>query len=559
LSIARLVRAVLVASTLTGRRFAWEAFLTSITRWAATRLDGRLHVILMIGVLLVSVGFRFGAVRESLPYCGHLDEKTWLNIAGRMLAKGELNPRRFRKPSLPVYLMTAGLALGVAQAKLGSKRVTLPKLQVTRDNHYLAPSVAEVPKRLFVSFAVAASGLAGFVGARFSGMPAFLWLTPLLIGLSATYTRLSWSYMTVDVIAAFFALATLAYLVGTHARDVARGREPGGAGRAVIAGILAGLAVGSKYNAFPILLPCVLWFFFFERKRFFSRSVVVGATAVAAFLVTTPYALLDHQRFIQHVLAEARHYSTGHDAKNTLLPGLPMLWRHIVHFGTDWGWIPLGLSVAGAVLLVRRSARMAIVVLAYPLAFTSYMSLQRVFFERNLLAVHLIIALCLGAALLELPPLLAAAVMRYRTTLATSRVVRPMAAVVIGALSLLGVPWTRVAAAYPLHVDPRTSATRWVQKHVEPGATILVDKALAMDLRVLTPKFRTKVTAPTADSAPLPNPPRKRPLIAIFKQDEAKSYSGLLGPSKVLARFARGHTGRGSPVVVLQRVAVGHD
>jgi hypothetical protein len=540
--------------SLTTRRVAFGAFLNRTRRWLATRLEGRWHVVVMAVVLAAGATWRFAAVRESLPYCRHVDEKTWLNIAGRMLANGDPHPRRFRKPSLPVYLITGGLALGVVQAKLGPEKVSLREPQVTEDQHYSAPSVAEVPKRLFVLLAVAAAGLAGFVGAQLSGKPALLWLTPLIVGLSATYTRLSWSYMTVDVVGAFFTLLTLAYLVASHHRDTALGRPPGGASRAVIAGALAGLTVGSKYNLVPILLAVVLWFFFYERKHFFSRSFVVGATAVGVFFLTTPYAILDHRLFIQQILAEARHYATGHDPKNTLEPGFPMLWRHVLHFGTDWGWIPLGLSIAGAAILVRRSVRMAIVLLAFPIAFTAYMSLQRVFFERNLLGVHLIVALCLGVAVLELPPLLVAAGARYRSALATSRLARPLATVAITALALVGVPWTRVGSTYLHHVEPRNAAARWVEKHVPRDTTVLVDKALAMDLRRLTPNFRTKVTALPTRSGAAPKLPRKRPTIAIIKRDKTEAYSKLFGESKVLARFAGQRTGRSSEVVVLKRV-----
>src|SRR5687768_2887581 len=161
----------------------------------------RRHSWLALAVLIVALGVRAVDIRDSLPYPRHLDETTWANIALNMLRTGDLNPHRFRKPSLPVYLMLGGFSIGLVCAQIAGD-AQRPRDLGSSASYYPVPLAAEVPKNLFALSSVLGMGFAGYLGYLFTGRASLLWLVPLLASASATYYRFSWSYMNVDIIGA---------------------------------------------------------------------------------------------------------------------------------------------------------------------------------------------------------------------------------------------------------------------------------------------------------------------------------------------------------------------
>jgi hypothetical protein len=365
-----------------------------------------------------------------------------------------------------------------------------------------------------------------------------LWLTPLLLSVSGSFYRLSWTYMNVDIIGAAFILATVVYLVQARVRDAASGRTSHGLRRAVIAGILAGLAVGSKYNLFPILVPCVLWFFLYERSRFISRTLVVGAVSVGTFFVTTPYALFDFRTFFHDVAKEARHYATGHVGA-TVDAGWPMVVTYWDLFVDSYGWVPLVLSITGLAILFRRDYKLALVTFSHPLVFTAYMCAQRVFFARNVVVVHVFIAIALTIALVELPGIVVARLARRWPTLGARRGTRLASMGLMALIAVVGLPWGRIGLLYASGVEPRNDAARWIEKNLNPRSTIVVEEDVQMDVRRLS-KQRFKIV-----ELDLPKDKerfeqlrsgRRRVFVVIRARP---SYTGVLRGSRVVGAFMR--------------------
>jgi hypothetical protein len=378
-------------------------------------------------------------------------------------------------------------------------------------------------------------GLAGAIGFVATGSPILLWLVPLLASLPPTYYRLSWTYMNVDVAGALFALATVAYLVVEQARDTALGREPNTRRRALVSGVLAGLTIGCKYNLFPILFPCVLWFALYDRRRALHAAVLAGAAASITFLLTTPYAVLDYRAFIADVGKEMDHYATGHIGR-TYPPGFGMLWRHALHFVEDMGRLPFLLSIAGMVAYFRRDWRKALVLFSYPLVFVAFMSSQRVFFERNLMGVQLFLALSLGIALLELPGTIAALSVRVSSK-ARLDVVRRWSVVAVSALVVIGLPWGGIKLAYASIPEPRAGAVRWIQENVPKGALVLIERKLKVDTRSFT-KDRTVIgSRMPEDEELLASLDPKRRVVVMTHPRALRRYMEALPGAKIKLRL----------------------
>ncbi|HEX6277358.1 MAG TPA: hypothetical protein VFZ53_30155 [Polyangiaceae bacterium] len=499
------------------------------------------HALVLIVVLACAFGFRVRQIHALSPYVGHVDEATWTAIAMKMRSTGDLNPRRFNYPSLPVYLMAAGVSVGLVRAELEGEATGPQSFERRVGEYYQVPSAIEVPKYLFALFSVIGLGLTGIVAYLLTRRPALLWLAPLIASLSARYLLLSWRYMNVDILGATFVIAAIAYALWARTRHAAGGVLAHGARHAVVLGVLAGLAVGSKYILATVLVPSVLLFAFFER-HFFRRAVIVGTVAVVTFFVTTPFALLEPQPFLEDILSEARHYSRGHftsrhEAKgfseNTVEPGLPMLGTYVSSLAATFGWLPLVVALGGAVVLVRRDARAAAIVYAHPVIFIAYMSLQRVFFARNAIALHLFVAFSIAVALADLPPLLAQFLAR-RAPPRLTRWLAPASVASLGALVVLGIPWPAVAGAYSLDVEARSAATRWILANVPPGTTVFADRALELDPRPLEEAYDVRMTT-TRRLRDLDDRPRRHVVVTPGKH--ARDYDQALGRTRRAARF----------------------
>jgi hypothetical protein len=156
----------------------------------------------------------------------------------------------------------------------------------------------------------------------------------------------------------------------------------------IAAGIAAGCAIGTKYNAAPIaVLPLV--------AVVVARGAGVGAVVAAvltpclAFLATTPFLLANLPLFLDHLGYEIWHYGIAGHEGHTGEPGLGQ-----ALFYANWFWgqaLGIGVSICaalGALLLALRGDRRAVIVLLFPALYLALMISQKANFPRNM---HLMI------------------------------------------------------------------------------------------------------------------------------------------------------------------------
>lgn len=452
-------------------------------RWVQSLTVARgSSVLAAVLVLVASLWVRVSFIHESLPYCRHMDEKTWTEIAMRIARDGDLNPHRFTKPSVMVYLTTGGLSLGLIRAEARGEAKGPKDLGERAYPHYVLASALEIPKLMFAAASVAALGFAGMCAWVLGRNRWLFTLAPLLAAFSSSYFAQSWEYINADIIGAFFVLATLAHLLFEHRRRPEFAR---GVAFALIQGLLAGLALGSKYNLYPIILPYLIYTLAYRADRLITRWLVFLGATLAGFVISTPYALFAMHEFLAGSVREAQHYATSHFGQATD-PGFRMFSRYFSDFRESYG-LPLLFSAAlGLGLAFKRDFRLSLVLFSFPIAFLAYMSSQRVFFARNVVSVHLFIAIAAAIGLAEGAPLLRTLtekVRRLRELPLARR--RALLAALLFLFLGLGLPWSSAHAMYTQLVESRNLAQRVIAKQVPAGTELLVDDDLFMDLRPL--------------------------------------------------------------------------
>ena len=260
--------------------------------------------------------------------------------------------------------------------------------------------------------------------------------------------------------------ATLALLA---AALVLRG---GGTKAALLGGLGAGLAAGTKYTAGIVLLPLLTAILVTARDRrepparaLLIPAVAACAAALAGFLLANPYALLDFGAFHAGV-ARQRRLASGEELAKLGLTQRNGIVYYLWSLTWGLGWVPALAALVGAVRLALRDRRAALVLLPAPILYVVFMGVQERYFGRWLLPVLPLAILLAAYGGMALARAVAAR---------TPRLAVPATALV--ALALLG-----QGLVYSVHVDrvlarpdTRGSARAWLLANVPAGAKVVIE------------------------------------------------------------------------------------
>lgn len=401
-----------------------------------------------VGVVCLAAALRFWGIRWGLPnelhsYSYHPDEFLLIGSALFVLTHSVV-PHFYNYPSLYIYLAAVAVLVGA-----GYGVVSTP-LDPSLPGVYLAARVVTALMGVGAVVSVYWAGTALFDRAAALVAAAVLAVTPLHVQHS--------HFATVDVPSTLFVALCLGFAGLMLRRNAWRD--------CLAAGAVAGLAAGTKYNAGLILLaPAAAHF---AREGWNVRSAVSGklwamtGCAAAAFLISTPGAVVDYPAFAYGIGSELRHSAEGHGLVFVATGSGPAyaltvsLWHGLGH--TMVGWF-----LAGVIVAVLRRSRPALVVLAFVVPYFVLVSVSQVRFARYTLPMFPAAVLLCGWFAVEL----------WRA-LRQSRPsgLRWVWAVVFGASLALTLANTLALNRLFVVPDPRDRAARWIFAHVERGAGI---------------------------------------------------------------------------------------
>lgn len=339
----------------------------------------------ILGIILLSAFLlRFNGLTFGLPLKIHPDEGKIVNRAIKILQNHDLNPHFFNYPSFYIYAQSVVYVLVYGFGKITGSFGDVFGAGIS--TLYIAGRFLTLLLSIGTLFIIYILGKLLFN--RIAGLIAVL-----IVASSSLHVQQS-IFITVDSPMTF--LVSLSFLMS--ALIMTRGPQLKSELKYYIwGGLLAGLAIGTKYTSILIVLPLIYAHLYtrkFKIRNFFSKEIVIGLLVVVlAFIISTPYAILDFGNFAKDIRFESQHYSTGHAgneaAGTSYLPYLSLLVDGI-------GVIPLMLSFAGLLILLVTDKWKGIFIAIFPLVFFLFIGRYKVYFPRNLLPLIPFLAIFAG-------------------------------------------------------------------------------------------------------------------------------------------------------------------
>ncbi len=384
-------------------------------------------------------GLRWGLPNSLHNYSYHPDEFLIATAAfGSIYVGRGLNPRIYTYPSLYIYLSALAMAVGFGYG-------AAPALA----NVYLAARVVTVIS------AAAAVGATYWAGEVLFGRAAGL-LAALVIAIAPLHVQHS-HFGTVDVPSTLFVALALGYsgliLKRGEWRDYA------------LAGVMSGLAAGTKYNAgLVILAPAATWLLAdrkTEQSRHLLKAVCTVGCTLAGFVVSTPGSILWWREFSGGVFYEMRHAATGH---GLVFAGTGNGFVYTLASSLRYGLGPAlaALFVVSVVWALLRRDRRALMLLAFAVPYYVLISMSQVRFARYTLPLFPAVAVLVGWLITDW----------YRVFGERGSLLRLIWAGMMGLALLSTLGYSAALDSLFSAPDPRDQAAEWIFEHVEKGETI---------------------------------------------------------------------------------------
>lgn len=353
----------------------------------------------LVAIVALALWLRLPQIGYALPYFYQEDEGHHFNRLVEMVKAGSFDPDYFNKPSLHFYLrMPVVAAAFVWSVKEGEVR-RLEEVR-TRDPQGLGrwawsashPRLVVWNRAFTLVLSLLVVVMAWLLAGELTGSSVLRAGAALLTAVSPPLVADS-AKIGVDTLMVLMCLVSIWLAMRLATRFTPR--------LLLLAGLGAGLAVSSKYNAAPVavvpLAACLA-------ARRFSPGVIAAALAlpVAGFFLGTPFALVSIPQFLENMAYEAWHYGTAGHGGATGEPGLGQAVFYLRWLGASGiGYGATALGLVGTVLLAWRRRAGAAVFLVFPVLFFLLMIIQKVNFTRNVLVFVPVMAVAATAGALD--------------------------------------------------------------------------------------------------------------------------------------------------------------
>lgn len=436
--------------------------------------------ILLFGLALV---VRVPATRSALPYTHAWDEPFVMNPAVRTIKTGDWNPRFAIYPGGYIHLQTFAASLAVFRMAGSGDLAYLNELPTADETKYLwtipHPEIYRMGRLLSALF-----GALTVVATFYLGQAAYGGVAGLLGALLLCFSRLAItcsSSIITDTPATFFTVLALLLSVRVLRSDSDERASY------IAAGAMTGFAAAMKYNAGIVFIGFLAAHFLRGRRGGRLLSADLGLYLVLsaiAFVVATPYVILDYSEFMRGMIYNLRHYQFGSHNASTVTA-----WQNFLAYVADFqnqGFSPIVVYAAfvGCALGFALRIRVHMVLMGFCAFYIWYFSGLKVHFFRNMMPVLPLVALLASV------PMAAVLCFPRRVENRRLRMGRLAGTVVIGLMLMVGVVrgGLETVAGMRDNVDSRRQVLNCIRKNLPANAKVAVDSNLHFYLPPSTPK-----------------------------------------------------------------------
>ncbi len=367
----------------------------NLSLWRKWHLNEDLQIqngVVITAILLLTLALRLWGIDFGLPYTYHPDEPGIVNRAVRFFRTGDLNPRWFHYPTFYTYIVSA-VYLGCYMLGLWGRGFAQPSDMPSPGWLVMGGGLPEVPEQFLIARLVTAGlgmltvGLSYYIARELRDRKSG-WMAALFVAVSSLHVANS-QFATTDVPMAFMVTLSLACCV--------RLGKTGGWQDYMLAGLTAGLAVSTKYNAFPVLASLAIAHSLHSYPNLANWPLLLGfGAAFVGFGLGTPYAFVETNAFWSDIVFELKHYANGHAGSE----GQDTWWWILRVLLTKEGLLlPLG-ALGGLSGALKRTNSKTLPLSIFALLYYGTMARQVVRFSRNLVVLVPILAV-LGAGFIR--------------------------------------------------------------------------------------------------------------------------------------------------------------
>jgi 4-amino-4-deoxy-L-arabinose transferase-like glycosyltransferase len=350
----------------------------------------------IVGLMVFSLIAHLGALTRDLPL-QEADEEFFVEPAVEIAATGDLNPHWFGHPgSTLIYPIAALVHVWDAALHDGPILGTNEELRARFDEH---PKPFYVIGRLWtITLALATIPVLYALGRRaFNRRVALIGVTLWTV---LPYGIHHGRIVRTETAAVFFGTVALYFCVRAWQEPRRRWW--------VLTGISTGFAISSRWFMVA-LLPCIVAAAVIPARRNLRSAVRAAAysvvTAIAGFLATTPYFLLDLDTARRDIRAEAE---LTHEFADGLSPAGNGRWYLTEALPNSMTWAIYILALAGILLIFRRRLPYQVTLVAFTVLFLIGISASKWHWQRWAIQVLPLLALFAAFAVHEATRWLAA-------------------------------------------------------------------------------------------------------------------------------------------------------
>lgn len=340
-------------------------------------------------VALLAFGLRSYAIDSGLPYVDHPDEPNLVTFAARTLQTGDLNPHVFRKPHLYFYLLLPVLWVHYRWGVSSGLYTALDQMQVTTHKFTTIPGFFIWGRALTAVIGALTVVHIYSLGKRVWNPLAGL-LAALFVATSPFLIRHA-QLVTTDIPSAWMVLLTFTAAVAIA--EQGRWRDY------LLAGVLAGLATSTKYNAGIVVLAIVAAHGLYWTRQAVTRLfrlVAAGAAALFGFILGSPYTLLAWREFRAGILEQISAYNPADEPP----PGAAWDFGEYGRFfwTSGLGMVGCAAVLIGLALLLQRRRKIGLLWLSFAVPYLLLHLSQQLTFMRNLTPLIVLCGLPIGVA-----------------------------------------------------------------------------------------------------------------------------------------------------------------